>query len=130
MSAHTKILLVDDDEDDQFFFMDALKEVYPSVQCEIANNGLEAIGQLKSVSPLPSIIFLDLNMPLMNGYECLAGLKKDERLRNIPIVIYTTSTNNAELERIGRLGAKAILSKPSDFDILKMQLGEIMEMQF
>jgi CheY-like chemotaxis protein len=130
MTLHKKILLVDDDTDDQYFFVDALRETYPDVQCVIANNGLEAILQLKTIAPTPSIIFLDLNMPFMNGYECLEDLKKDDSFKNIPVIIYSTTNNSADYQRIKEMGAKAFLSKPADFDILKSKLAEILKLDF
>src|SRR6185369_504496 len=90
---HTKVLLVDDDDDDQVMFLDALGEISNDVECITMNNGVEAIKSLKILRPLPSIIFLDLNMPLMNGFECLKHLKKDEQYKKIPVVIFTTSNS-------------------------------------
>ena len=128
MSIHQKVLLVDDDVDDQYLFTEALKSIYPSIECLIANNGQEAISQLASCSPMPTLIFLDLNMPLMNGYECMAELKKNTTFRHLPIVIYTTSNKTTELKRIRELGAKVFLTKLSNFNILMNELAEIFEM--
>jgi len=130
MSMHEKILLVEDDEDDQHLFTEALHAIYPSIQCVIARNGRDAISEMNNGLQLPTIIFMDLNMPLMNGYECLAELKKQTMLRSIPVVIYTTSNKTTELKRISELGAKAFLTKLTDFAILKNQLAEILETRF
>jgi CheY-like chemotaxis protein len=129
MSIHQKVLLVDDDVDDQYLFTEALKTIYPSIECMIANNGQEAISQLASCSSMPTLIFLDLNMPLMNGFECMAELKKNIAFKHLPIVIYTTSNKIMELKRITELGAKAFLAKLSNFNILKNELAEIFEME-
>ncbi len=59
MATHKKILLVDDDTDDQLFFVDAIKELIPTIECSIANNGLEALEHLEKVPQPPSLIFLD-----------------------------------------------------------------------
>ena len=130
MPAHKKILLVDDDSDDQLFFTDALSEVNPDIECITAKNGLEAIVHLKTISPMPTIIFLDLNMPFMNGFECLAELQKENKFKNIPVVIYSTSSNTIDVERTKEMGAKHFMTKPSDFNILKTKLREILSMEF
>jgi len=66
-----KIFLIDDDEDDLFFFKDALELIYPTLRCDTATNGKTAIDKLKVSSSLPDLIFLDLNMPVMDGFEFL-----------------------------------------------------------
>jgi CheY-like chemotaxis protein len=129
MSIHQKVLLVDDDVDDQYLFTEALKAIYPTIECMIANNGREAISKLGSCSPMPTLIFLDLNMPLMNGYECMAELKKNTAFRHLPVVVYTTSNKITELKRITEMGAKVFLTKLSNFNILKNELAEIFEME-
>ncbi|MEO8150280.1 MAG: response regulator [Bacteroidia bacterium] len=124
---HKKILLVDDDTDDQLFFVDAIKELEPALECGIANNGLEALDHLEKVPPPPSLIFLDLNMPLMNGYECLAQLKKINQYKEIPVIIFTTSSHPVDMERTISMGAKMFLTKPPDFDVLKNKLQDILQ---
>lgn len=128
MKTH-KILLVDDDADDQFFFMDALNNIDNSLLCEVANNGVEAIDHLQKVPPPPSLIFLDLNMPMMNGYECLEKIKKIQEFKEIPVVIFTTSSNPKDKELTKKLGAKIFLTKTSDFRQLQFQLSEILKLE-
>jgi CheY-like chemotaxis protein len=130
MSSHKKILLVDDDKDDQLFFVDAIKELEPTLECGIANNGLEAISHLEKIPPLPSLIFLDLNMPFMNGYECLAQLQKTNEYKEIPINIFTTSNHAVDFKRTMSMGAKMYVIKPPDFNTLKTRLHDILEMNF
>jgi len=120
------ILLVDDDADDQLFFLDAVNAIDKSLRCEVANNGLEAMTRLKNAA-LPGIIFLDLNMPKMNGYECLQQIKTSETLSQIPVIIFTTTSNPKEAERTRSLGASQFLTKTTDFRKLKLQLGEILQ---
>lgn len=127
MHAPTKILMVDDDSDDQLFFIDAINELAPSILCVIANNGLEAIDHLEKVSPPPALIFLDLNMPFMNGIECLAQLKSMTGFQTIPVIILSTSNHELDIERTLSMGAAHFLTKPADFEILKHKLKEILE---
>jgi CheY-like chemotaxis protein len=120
------IMLVDDDADDQLFFLDAINAIDKSLRCDVANNGLEAMTRLNNDLP-PSAIFLDLNMPKMNGYECLQQIKKSDALKQIPVIIFTTTNNPKEAERTRQLGAASFLTKTSDFKKLKLQLGEILQ---
>jgi CheY-like chemotaxis protein len=120
------IMLVDDDADDQLFFLDAISAIDKSLRCDVVNNGLEAMLRLNSNS-LPGVIFLDLNMPKMNGYECLQQIKKSDALKQIPVIIFTTTNNPKEAERTRQLGAASFLTKTTDFKKLKLQLGEILQ---
>lgn len=124
------ILLIDDDEDDQFFFVDVLKEFAPDIRCTVANNGLEAIRQLRAASPLPSLIFLDLNMPIMNGFECLSVIKSESRYKEIPVIIYSTSGDPATIRKTNQLGADGFFRKPSDFGSMHLRLMEFLETDF
>lgn len=130
MIVNRKVFLVDDDEDDQLFFMDALKEIDPSIQCSVAKNGKEALNLLKELTILPDVIFLDLNMPFMNGFECLKVLKTEIKLSIIPIVIFTTSNDPRDVQLTHRLGAEVFLSKPNDFNQLKQKLEHILKINF
>ncbi|MEP7168845.1 MAG: response regulator [Bacteroidota bacterium] len=130
MSFHKKILLVDDDSDDQEFFMEALKELEPTLECSIANNGLEALEYLSTNPPPPSLIFLDLNMPNMNGFECLAELSKVKQYKDIPVIILTTSNDPENKERSLKMGARVFLTKVPGMAAIKFQLHEMLEKDF
>jgi CheY-like chemotaxis protein len=126
MKHSKRILLVDDDIDDQVYFMDAISEINPSIECKIANNGLEAMQELQ-ILPAFDFIFLDLNMPIMNGFECLSSLKAEEQFRKIPVVIFTTSKNSLDIERTKELGADLFFTKPTNFNTLCNKLKQIFE---
>jgi CheY-like chemotaxis protein len=127
---HENILMIDDDPDDQLYFQIILKEIAPAIQLNICNNGLEGINYLKRAKQLPSLIFLDLNMPIMNGYEFLIELIPHDDFRKIPVIIFTTSTNQKDIDRTKELGAKYFFTKPSDSDIFKKTLKEILDTDF
>lgn len=127
---YKNIFLAEDDPDDQFLFNDALKQIDDDIVCEIAANGKETISLLKKTETLPDIIFLDLNMPLMNGFECLSKIKNDDRLRNIPIVIFTTSSNPEDIQATHQLGANVYFSKPSGFIELKDKIEKILNLEY
>jgi len=121
-----KILLIDDDDDDQLIFKDALKEIHFICDCLIANNGLEALAILASETENPAIIFLDLNMPLMNGVEFLIHIKKEKAFADIPVVIFSTSNNPTDKAQMLRLGAKLFITKTSNFKLLIDKLAELL----
>ena len=127
---HKAILLIDDDEDDQLIFIDAIKEVNPGLVCLAADNGGDAYLQLESSSPAPSLIFLDLNMPVMNGFEFLERIKKSDRFKNIPVVIYTTSDSPLDKKNTIDAGAVLFFTKTADFKLLKRKLTEILQNDF
>lgn len=121
-----KILLIDDDEDDQLIFTDAVSELTSNVECDVANNGVEAITYLDSNSVIPSHIFLDLNMPRMNGFECLEIIKASKAFKNIPVTILSTSNDPSDRRKATRMGAERFISKTADFNELKLHLADIL----
>ena len=116
------LMIVDDDADDRYFFKRAVKKINELYECLEAVDGHYAIEQLRAALELPDYIFLDINMPRMNGRECLAELKKDIRLKNIPVIIYSTSTHSEDVELSIQLGAAYYLSKSSDIHQLPEQI--------
>ena len=107
-------MIVDDDIDDRFFFQWAVKEIDEGWECREAVNGEDALEKLRTADQLPDFIFLDLNMQLMDGKEFMVELKKDERLKNIPVIIYSTSAYQKDMDAIKKLGAIYYLNKTSD----------------
>jgi len=121
------ILLVDDDEDDHMYFKDAINSLDPSIEIKTAINGKLAYENLKALTSIPDIIFLDLNMPIMNGYEFLMLLKKDKEFGEIPIGMYTTSNSLRDIELTRELGALFFITKPKDFSVLCFKLKQILD---
>jgi len=122
-----KYYIVDDDRDDQQFLIEALTENDPLVECFSSFNGREAIISLKKDFPLlPDAIFLDLNMPRMNGKECLVELKNTPFLQDIPIIIYSTTSDQKEIQKTLQMGASHFLIKKSSFNELCKELSSIM----
>lgn len=119
MSKGRIFFIVDDDIDDQELFIEAVSEVDNSIKCLSASNCEDALDKLKNGKmPLPDVIFLDLNMPRLNGKQCLAELKKAANLRHIPVIIYTTSSEKRDIEETSKLGAAHFLTKPNKFEEL------------
>ncbi|MFA5296864.1 MAG: response regulator [Lutibacter sp.] len=117
-------MIIDDDKDDRFFFKEALTEMLSSVECLEANSGIEALELLRKVEQLPNFIFLDLNMRHMDGRECLKQLKRDDKLKHIPVIIYSTSFSEESTNELYKLGASRFLNKPTDMSKLPAQIYE------
>jgi CheY-like chemotaxis protein len=112
-------MLIDDDPDDQDIFLSALREISLSVICHTATNGRNAMEKLAGRQIIPELIFLDLNMPVMNGQQFLQNIKNDESLNNIPVIIFSTSSNPHTIEQTKKLGATDFITKPHHFGQLK-----------
>lgn len=128
MSKYRSIFLIDDDEDDQLLFDDALKRIDAGLKLFTAENGIEALKLLEPPQIFPDIIFLDLNMPVMNGFEFLGEFKKFEHLLPVPIVIFTTSSNPDHVLQTHALGARAFITKPASFPVLCHKLNAVLNM--
>lgn len=98
--------------DDREIFMSVLEEIAPEVVCETAINGQDAFDKLTTKQVKPDIIFLDLNMPLMNGSQFLKAITSHNGFSHIPIVILTTSSDPQTKEEVMQLGAREFITKP------------------
>lgn len=115
------ILLADDDPDDCMFFQDALDDLAVAAEFNTVKNGVELMNYLKNETTghFPDVLFLDLNMPCKSGLECLSELKQDETLKQIPVIIYSTSSNPEMMDLLYDRGAQFYIRKPADFANLK-----------
>ncbi|HEX5111314.1 MAG TPA: response regulator [Saprospiraceae bacterium] len=126
MQTVPTFFLIDDDPDDHEIFNHAMKEADDSVQCVFANDGRQAIEKIINENDFtPDVIFLDLNMPRLNGAQCLAELKKIERLKNIPVIMYSTTDNPEVMEAHLKMGAAEFVVKPADINVLTNVLKRI-----
>jgi len=107
-------LLIDDDRDDQEIFSLVMREIYDKAECVFATDGIYALEKIKSnTSFIPDLIFIDINMPRMNGIQCLAEIKKIKRLQNVPAYMYSTSRKYQSLKNVKswalRISSRSIL---------------------
>jgi len=117
------ILLADDDEADRFLFREAFSELEIKTIVHTVNNGMELMEWLNMENTrLPHLLFLDLNMPRKNGLQCLKEIRKNEKLKDISIAIYSTSDNEKDMEEAFLNGANVYITKPIGFDMLKQVL--------
>lgn len=123
--AGATCFVADDDEDDQEIFLMALKESDGAAcNCVFANDGSELLVMLNDHA-LPNYIFLDLNMPVLNGMQCLESIRRQPRYNSIPVIIYSTSAS--EQSRLDALsaGASAYITKPANMRDLVGKLNEV-----
>jgi CheY-like chemotaxis protein len=127
----THILLADDDEDDRTLFMDALRELYSNVKLTTAKNGVDLMRLLESwKGSLPDVLFLDLNMPLKNGFECLDEIKAEERLSQLPVVILSTSSQKDTMEILFKKKASMYIKKPGTYPELRTAIEQTLNTHF
>lgn len=120
----TYFMIIDDDEDDRFFFKEVVTKMLGSVECMEANGCEQAIEFLRTALQLPHYIFLDINMPRVDGRECLKQLKSDVSLKHIPVIMYSTSFSKETIKEFQTLGASNYLNKPTDINKLSAQILE------
>lgn len=126
-----KIVLADDDKSDRANFIDAFEELKMKTNVFTVKDGVELMDYLtKNETPVPYILFLDLNMPRKNGHECLKEIRKNEKLKHIIVVIYSTSSSEKDIEETLINGANVYLTKPNDFSTLKQVLDKILRVAY
>jgi len=114
------IMLADDDMDDCGFFKKALAALPLSTHLSVVNDGEQLMQLLTTeTNELPDVLFLDLNMPRKNGMECLAEIKQNAKLKDLSVVIFSTSNDDAVMRKLFKDGAHIYIHKPGDFKQLK-----------
>ncbi|MCW3109229.1 MAG: rcp1 2 [Segetibacter sp.] len=114
--SQVHILLADDDYDDCNFFKLALKELPTSPDLTIVSDGDMLMQYLEdNIDHLPSVLFLDINMPRKNGYVCLEEIKANEKLKDLPVIMFSTSNEKDKIDLLFNKGANIYIRKPSSF---------------
>ena len=119
-----KCLLIDDDQDDQEIFEMAVSEISDSIHCVFASDGVEALEELKKDDFMPDCIFIDINMPRMNGIECLEKIKTIRRLQPVPVCMFSTSADPDIVRQTQQLGANDFIVKPASISVLSKLLEQ------
>ena len=117
--------VIDDDADDRDIFEIALEESDSPFSLTAIDSSLKALEALSAGSTVPDFIFLDLNMPLLSGKECLREIRNIDTLEHVPVVIYSTSSYIKDIEETKMLGANHFLSKTPDIRRLSEILSEL-----
>ncbi len=128
-----KIFLADDDSDDRDFFEEALKELNVPTQLTVAKDGVELMATLEKFvtipPPPPHVIFLDLNMPHKNGFECLEEIRKNPKLKDIPVAIFSTTSSENAVDTTYSLGANCYICKPTSHKLLIKAIETVLSLE-
>jgi PAS domain S-box-containing protein len=125
-----KLLLVDDDIDDIESLTDIIFDISPTIKVSVAKNGNEMISLLESEKQLPDFIFLDLNMPIKTGFECLTEIRSNEKWKTIKIIILTTSSHREQINDVYKMGADLYIRKPNSYSAFKDILTKCLQMDW
>ena len=125
------IFLAEDDADDRMFFEDALKKVTVLTQLTLSNDGLELMSNLETVTeaPPPHIVFLDLNMPFKDGFQCLQEIRNTPKLKEIPVVIFSTTASDDAVNKTYEQGANYYICKPRSFKLLVKAIETVLTLE-
>lgn len=126
-SSQPVIWIVDDDEDDQYLFEIAFKTLNPPVSVRRLSDGEELLPTLNQSDSKPSLILLDLNMPLLNGFDVLQQLRANSDYKDLPVVVLTTSSHREDEAKAMALGANAFLTKPGSSGKLLMLFNQLVQ---
>lgn len=125
------IILADDDEDDRIFFKEALQGIRVKTTITLVNDGMQLMNYLNHPeNHIPNVVFLDLNMPVKNGMECLIEIRKNNRLKDLAVAIYSTTSSEEYIEEAFVRGANIYIKKPDDFSVLKVILEQVINLNW
>lgn len=120
------LLLADDDTDDRIFFKDALEELPVTAKLTTVNDGVQLMHFLYKSELLPDVLYLDLNMTRINGFDCLVEIKMDEKLKQLPVIIFSTSFDKEVVSLLHEKGAHFYIRKPAEFSNRKMVIEKLL----
>lgn len=124
------IFYADDDAEDREIFCDVIQQLNLGIRVVLSKDGQEALEILNLQTPPPDFIFLDINMPRVNGIECLVKLKSDDRLKTVPVIIYSTTPDSREVKKMILLGAEEFISKANSFEGLKESIRKVLMKEY
>ena len=124
--AEVHIVLADDDPDDCLIFSQVASEVSPKVKITCLSD-CQSLLEFLNTSPTPDIVFLDLNMPILSGQECLKKIKSNVNLKEIPIVIYSTASRKEIIDECYGIGASLYVVKPNNSNKLRETISWVIE---
>lgn len=125
-----KILLAEDDIDDIELFTDIISEISSDINIIVAKNGRELMCLLESENQHPDFIFLDLNMPIKTGFECINEIRSSEKWKSVKIVILSTSSYREQIKDVYKMGADLYLQKPNSYSMFKDNLSKCLQMDW
>lgn len=124
------IYLAEDDEDDIFFFQYAIEKLMPACNLKIAQNGLQLIDLIRNSQTSPDLMFIDINMPMVDGFETLSRLKSMPGYKQVPTIVYSTSRRDEDVIRAYKVGASAYLVKPLELESLEKAVQKVLHLDW
>ena len=125
------VVLADDDEDDRMLFQEAIEDTKVSTNLSLFHDGQKLMDYLlETENVLPQLIFLDLNMPIKNGMECLKEIRSTPRLKNLCVAIYSTSSSDHDIEKTFINGANIYINKPNNFKKLRDAIEKVLQINW
>ncbi|MGR7813764.1 response regulator [Lacinutrix undariae] len=125
------VVLADDDADDRLLFEEAISEIDVKTNLSLFNDGKTLMDHLNLPETiLPEIVFLDLNMPIKNGMQCLKEIRDNEKLKELCVAIYSTSSSEEDIENTFVNGANVYISKPNSYSALKKAIDKVIKMNW
>ncbi len=121
------LMIIDDDSDDRTVFKESVNKVDAGLMCLQASNGYDGLQKLQNAATLPDYVFVDVNMPNMTGFEVLSKIRKDEKLKNLKVIIYTTSSQKSARETAKNLGADGFFTKPEEVSELVNYISDLVK---
>jgi CheY-like chemotaxis protein len=127
MAEPFQVLLIDDDADDREIFSWAIRNICPAADTNTAIDGQDALEKLEEEDYRPDIIFLDLNMPRMNGFDFLTEIRQRDEWSGLPVIVYSTSSNPRDMARCRDIGATDYIVKGTEMAAVKQDLLQALE---
>lgn len=125
------IALADDDQDDRILFQEAIEEIKIKTKLSLFKDGKELMDYLTLPNIiLPEIVFLDLNMPIKNGMQCLSEIRNHAKLKDLLVAIYSTSSSEEDIEETFVNGANIYIKKPNSFEALKQAIDKVLQINW
>ncbi|CAN5217796.1 response regulator [soil metagenome] len=125
MESPINIILADDDKDDCLLFSEVISELPLDTELAIVHDGIELMHRLSNATiDFPDVLFLDLNMPRKDGFECISEINISDNLKGLPVIIFSTIYDKKIADRLYNHGAYYFMRKPSDFSELKNVLQQ------
>lgn len=126
---YNHVLLADDDFDDCDFFSEVFAAHFPDIKLSISNDGGKLMEHLnRPPDPTADLVFLDLNMPVLTGLQCLAQIREDTLLKNNIVIIFTTSSHPDDIEQLYAMGANYFITKPSNYNDMEKLINKAFAM--
>lgn len=121
------LMIIDDDSDDRAVFKESVNKVGADIVCLQATNGLEGYEKLIKAVALPDFVFVDVNMPNMTGFELLSKIRNTEKLKDLKVIMYTTSNQKSAIQTAKTLGANGFLTKPEEVKTLVNYISNLVK---